>query len=205
MWEYQEANTINELLNQYQDSLKQTRKILNKIKIQIDSFEKVCKSPTASKSEKLHAKEKLELLYLDKKVVSSWERNLIYSIDWMKTGRMPRQRRGIERRSVYQNQILVDPSTLKTTIEVNQDIYSVDNEQEDENIDYLESLTEERLSILSERDRDIYLMSVNGMPANEIAEYMGMKYNTIYRIIERARQKIVNQNKSENVMATLDW
>lgn len=189
---------MKKLLKEYKNTRSITRSKLNGVEKEIFKLDN---------KENLSTDECKKLMDLqeDKKIINSWISNLNYSIKWMEIGRQPNSMRGIERRSVYQNQILVDPSTLKDTIEENQDVFKVDDEQEEESLEYLESLTEERLDMLSKRDRDIYLMSINGMPANEIAEYMHMKYNTVYKIIERSRQKIIDKNESQNVISSLEW
>ena len=195
-----------ELLNEYQKTLEYT-------KLALKRREKLIKNPNAKWAFENNLSVYYDTAHVgdsaalpnDIKILKAAIRNLEFTIEWLENGRMPGLRRGIERRSVYQKEILVDSNTLKKHIENQQDIYFQDEQTNDETIEYLELLTQEKLSILTEQEKDIYLMAINGMTTNEIAEHLDMKYNTVYKVIDRCYKKIKIDNEQRNVIQSLDW
>ncbi|WP_421663618.1 sigma factor-like helix-turn-helix DNA-binding protein [Lysinibacillus telephonicus] len=193
-----------DLLNEYKRTLKKTKQDL-KIKEKLynePNYQFACEN-------NLEFYYKLNdpfLLHQDIAILRAEIRDLEFIINWIEKGRMPGLRRGIERRSVYQKEVLCDPETIKqNNIEQHQDMYFTNETTDNETITYLECLTKEKLSILTEKEKDIYLMAINGLTAKEIAEYMDMKYNTVYKIIERCYEKVKKDNEAKNATLSLDW
>jgi RNA polymerase sigma-70 factor (ECF subfamily) len=129
----------------------------------------------------------------DKKIIAGIISDLEYALEWMTTGRRPGLRRGIERRSAYQRERPFDPVLMQTyfrSLEATN--YSWDNHHHEDGIstwDY--ERIEDALSILSDREKEIYLMSRGYcLPYSEIASLLGLKKATVQNNIKRAEKKI---------------
>jgi len=168
--------------------MKETRAILNDI-------EKVIKLTEDDNSQE--SLNYLMELQKDKDVINSWISNLQYSIQWLSTGRRPGSSRGIERRSVYQKEILTDSTEIAKIIESGQ-CYQLDedNMESEEELEYFSQATNAVLDVLTEKESEIYKMSINGLAPFQIAEYMQMPYKTVYKTIKRCKKKISNEDVS---------
>ena len=179
---------MKELLVEYRQTLTETRMLLANLEKKI----KIAKSIKNNKA--LHILIKLQE---DKVVINSWISNLQYSIQWLNTGRRPRSTRGIERRSVYQKEILTDASEIAKIIESEQSFYideiNMESEEEEE---YFEQVTNSILEILTEKESQIFKMHISGLAPFEIAGYMQMPYKTVYKSIKRCKEKISNEDVS---------
>ncbi|MEK4247609.1 hypothetical protein MKZ20_20235 [Psychrobacillus sp. FSL K6-2684] len=179
---------MKELLVEYRQTLKETRVLLSDI-------EKIIKINEADKS--LESKELLIELQEDKKVINSWISNLQYSIQWLSSGKRPGSTRGIERRSVYQKEILTDATEIAKIIESGQVIYNEEESTEtDEEQEHFSQVTDAVLGVLTDKECEIYKMSINGLAPFEIAQYMEMPYKTVYKAINRCERKIQNEDVS---------
>ncbi|MED3549974.1 hypothetical protein [Cytobacillus praedii] len=176
---------MNELLIEYRQTLKETRSLLA-------SLEKKIKAVKITGN-----KEELVKLEEDKSIVNSWISNLQYSIQWLSTGRRPGSTRGIERRSVYQKEILIDGMEIAKVIDSGQSYYPEEEsiESEEEQL-YFEKVTNSILDVLTEKERDIYNMHLNGLAPFEISNYMDIPYKTVYKSINRCQEKIRNEDVS---------
>lgn len=178
---------MKELLVEYRQTLKETRVLLS-------DLEKIIKITEADKS--LESKEMLIELQEDKKVINSWISNLQYSIQWLSTGKRPGSTRGIERRSVYQKEILTDAAEIAKIIESGQSLYLDEENESTEEQEHFDQVTNSILEILTDKERDIFKMSINGLAPFEIAKYMDMPYKTVYKSIKRCEEKISNEDVS---------
>jgi RNA polymerase sigma-70 factor (ECF subfamily) len=195
MWKYHETKNMKELLRQYKTSLKDTRKMLSKIKKQISLLEQIYTDTELSKVDRIKAKGKLEPLYMDKKVVSSWVQNLSYCIEWMETGRRPGNRRGAERLAAYQKEIpfenyWIQQKRDKSTIDYYDSISTTDEEPDALSTEEKEYLTNKILSSLTERQKTMLTLSANGYTHSEIAELLSVSKGTVDVTIARAKVKI---------------
>ncbi|GAF65232.1 putative RNA polymerase [Bacillus sp. TS-2] len=126
----------------------------------------------------------------EQKIVSGMLSDLRYSIDWMSSGREPGARRGIERRAVYQRELLMEPAMLQVVSDHCR-LNERENCLEEEEREALESKINEILSKLTEREKDIYLMSrVNLLSYQQIASLLSVSKSTIQKTLERAEMKI---------------
>lgn len=50
----------------------------------------------------------------DKKLISGMVSDLAFTIEWLESGRLPRAKRGYDRRDSYQRMILKDPRIIDT-------------------------------------------------------------------------------------------
>lgn len=179
---------MRELLVEYRHTLKETRSLLAGLEKKI----KIAKSIKNNKA--LHILNKLQE---DKKVINSWISNLQYSIQWLSTGRRPGSTRGIERRSVYQKEILTDATEIAKLIEDGQNFsFEEDVLESEEEQEHFEQVTNAVLEVLTEKESEIYKMSLNGLAPFEIADYMQIPYKTVYKSIKRCEKKISNEDVS---------
>lgn len=131
----------------------------------------------------------------DKNIINSWISNLQYSIQCLSTGKRPESTRGIERRSVYQKEILTDATEIAKIIESGQ-IFYLEGDESNEEQEHFDQVTNSILEILTDKERDIYKMSINGLALFEITKYMDMPYKTVYKYIKRCEEKISNEDVS---------
>lgn len=117
------------------------------------------------------------------KIVSGMISDLNYSIDWLKRGRRPGNRRGIERQSIYQRTALLD-TTLFPALDLNGEKEKpVDEKDKRAMIDILWTL--------SNRERQCYVLHMSyGMSYNEIAEELSVARGSVQKFVERAKKKV---------------
>lgn len=116
----------------------------------------------------------------DRKLVNGMISDMDYSLEWMKKGRRPGNRRGIERRSAYQRSSYCE-----------MDIFpSLENEQKE----IPTALKYKLLDVLLEfsgRERECYLLHMSqGFSFAQIAKIMGLSRSSVQRYIERAKKKL---------------
>ncbi|MEH6944402.1 sigma-70 family RNA polymerase sigma factor [Bacillus sp. JJ722] len=132
----------------------------------------------------------------DKKILGSMASDLVYAIEWMRTGKQPGPRRGIERRAAYQKERPCDPILMqryfRTTAE---DVYEWDNHQQEDTLSYWDRVKlDDALSVLTEREKEIFLMSKgNCLSFSKIADLLEVSKSTVQDTIERADKKITEQ------------
>ncbi|MGG0794552.1 sigma factor-like helix-turn-helix DNA-binding protein [Brevibacillus laterosporus] len=145
-------------------------------KMQLEAKRRLLKKENTSKDE-LKASD-IELLG---EMISSVD----FIIEWIKTGKLPGMKRGIERRAAYQREVLMDPLTLQSHI-------NRTNAGSPANItDSQRSEINEALSKLSKRERDCYTMAHGqGISQYEIATILGLSRTAVDTYIRRAQQKI---------------
>ena len=158
---------MEELLKQYRESLRLARKLLE----------------TASDE--------------DKKIIRGMISDLEFTIEWLATGRRPENRRGIERRAAYQRERLFDPLLIQKYFRSTEPTYAWDDHNKESIITSwdLERI-EDALSVLTEREREVYLMSRGYcLTYSEIANYLCISSSSVQTTIERAERKIKKRIK----------
>lgn len=132
------------------------------------------------------------------KILSSMASDLEYSLEWMRTGRRPGNRRGIERRAAYQRERAFDPMLMQRYFRsADETVYEWDNHVQQYTIGEWEKIQlEDALSVLTEREKEIYLMSRgNCFSYSEIAGYLVISRSAVQTMIERSEKKIAQQVK----------
>lgn len=125
----------------------------------------------------------------DKKVISGIISDLEYALEWLKSGRNPDARRGIDKHGVY----LTDTAVLDVL-----PVHNVYKELAKELSYFDKELIEDTLCTLTIRERDIFIMiKVEGIIFEYTAELLGLKKSTVQTHLERAEKKIEHRkNKS---------
>jgi positive control factor len=152
---------MNELLQEYKETLKQTRKLLK------------------------HASDE------EKKIIAGMISDLEFAIEWMKTSRQPGNRRGTERRAAYQREKPSDPLLMKKYFRSSESVYEWDNHKKENVItQWDKQRIEDALSVLTDREREVYLMSRGYcLTYSEIANYLWISSSSVQTKIERAEKK----------------
>lgn len=196
MIEYQESQEIEQLLNQYRESLKETRLLLRKISRKIEPLDEIIKDRHSLKLEKLAAKENMESLLIDRSIVKSWEQNLLYCIEWMETGRRPGNRRGAERLSAYQREKPFENYWIQRRID-KRSLEEIDSVIIDDELNpskkEKEAIVKEMTANLSEKQKTMLTLSSNGYSHSEIAKLLKVKKGTVDVTIARAKSKIEDE------------
>jgi positive control factor len=163
---------MNNLLKEYKESLKITRKMY------------------------------LNALEGDKKIIAGMISDLEFAIEWMSTGRRPGNKRGIERRAAYQREKPFDPLLMQKFFRSSEPVYKWDDEErKEENLitEWDRQRIEDALSVLTKREREVYLMSRGYcLTYSEIANYLCISSSSVQTLIERAEKKI-QKRKNESL------
>lgn len=153
---------MEELLKQYKETLRETRKLLKKASDE------------------------------DKEVIRGMISDLEFAIEWMETGRRPGNRRGIERIAAYQREKPFDLLLMQKFFRSSEPVYEWDDhEKEDVITSWARQRIEDALSVLTDREREVYLMSRGYCLAySEIVNYLYISSSSVQTMIERAEKKI---------------
>ncbi|WP_164908526.1 sigma factor-like helix-turn-helix DNA-binding protein [Halobacillus litoralis] len=109
-------------------------------------------------------------------------------IRWLVRGREPGAKRGLDRRSVYQNTVKSNNDTLSFFNNKRKELNQFDGKEvsvwDNERI-------EDALALLTVREKDVYLLHEVGVYSfMEIAEMMYIKKGTVQKHYERSKRKI---------------
>ena len=157
-------------------------------------MEELIKSYKQSLREMKNAKE--NAYEEEKKIFSGMISDLEFTLEWLSTGRRPGNRRGIERRAAYQREKACDPLLMQRYFRsMNDNLYEWDDHEKENAISKWEKIQlEDALSVLTEREKKVYLMSRGYcLPYREIAKYLMISCSTVQTMIERAEKKIARQ------------
>lgn len=115
-----------------------------------------------------------------------------FTLEWLQNGRQPGARRETDRRNVYQRTILADPRIIDAMPKE----YAINQEPEGEISDWDKERIADALSVLTEREKDIFNMhTVQNMSFEEIAQLLDIKKGTVQKNIERSRLKMKNRKE----------
>lgn len=189
---YIETNNVEELLQQYELTLMDTKKSLREIEEEIQTYAAIYEDLCANENVKAWAREMAAPFLEDKEVISSWKRNLEYSIAWMKTGHRPGLKRGIERRAAYQNEKPVDPLLMQRYFRSSINPYDWDQEEKEYVITPSEQeILNQAMSVLTEKEREVYILARgNGHSQYKVAGMMNLSRSRVRNMLERADKKI---------------
>ncbi|MED1508723.1 sigma-70 family RNA polymerase sigma factor [Bacillus proteolyticus] len=132
----------------------------------------------------------------DLKVLTDMISDISYSLEWMKKARRPGNHRGGERLAAYQRERACDPLLMQRYFRsMDDNLYEWDNHQQEHAIGEWDKIRlEDALSLLTEREKEVYLMSRGYcLTYREIARYLNVTCSTVQSMIERAEKKIARQ------------
>lgn len=106
-------------------------------------------------------------------------------IEWLHTGRQPGARRGIDRRSVYQNTVLLDPMTMANFSNAYNSRSGSTITEEDRH------KLEEVLGILSPQERECFVLAFGQCYSHgEIAKALAISKGAVDKYVQRAHEKV---------------
>jgi RNA polymerase sigma factor (sigma-70 family) len=141
---------------------------------------------TVGKKELEEYRETLDASNLDyeknNEIIGGMISDMQYALDWMKIGRRPGARRGIDRQSVYQRTVLLD-TEIFPSLQVETSEGELTEEEKRRVTDVLRTL--------SFRERHCFILNVSyGLSYNEIADEMKLSKASVQQYVIRARKKI---------------
>ncbi|WP_010279826.1 sigma-70 family RNA polymerase sigma factor [Paenibacillus senegalensis] len=108
-----------------------------------------------------------------------------FVVEWIQAGRMPGNRRGIERRAAYQREKLVDPIHMQAYVQRSAAGSPANLSDGDR------ARLEQALSMLSDRERECYLLAHGEcFSYQEIAELLQVTKGSVSQYIRRAQIKL---------------
>lgn len=134
---------------------------------------------------KLRALRTLNTDKAEREIIGGMISDCTYTIDWLRTGRRPGNRRGIERRAAYQRERPIDPLHLQA-------YYSNSTAGSPANLSSHERfLIEDALRTLTPLERECFEMAYGGCQSHaEIALMLGLSKGNVSTILDRANKKI---------------
>ncbi len=121
----------------------------------------------------------------DRKIISGMISDCEYVMEWLETGRRPGNKRGIERRAVYQRLKLVDPIRMQSFRQ------PATGGSPSNLSEYQRFQIEDALSRLSPRERECYTMAYGDcLSFSRIGELLNLKKSTVQSYVETAQYKI---------------
>jgi positive control factor len=180
------------LINEYEQTLRSTIKIKKALEKRLQPFKEIYQNKRMSMQERFKAKEASADLRNDLSVVSSWERNIQYSLEWMRTARCPGSTRGIERRAAYEREKPFDPLLMQRFFRSIEPIYFWDKEPKENVITPSEKqVISKVLKVLTDKELEVYLMARgNSFSQYKIANLMDISRASVQTMIKRADKKI---------------
>jgi positive control factor len=132
---------------------------------------------------------------LDKSIIKSMMRDLLYSIEWMETGRQPGNKRGVERLAAYQRERPFDPLLMQRFFRSQDESYAWDDAEIESVISSAEQeMIEDALSVLTAKEKEVYLMSRGHcLSYSQIANYLCISSSSVQTMIERSEKKIAKR------------
>ncbi|QMV44457.1 sigma-70 family RNA polymerase sigma factor [Cohnella cholangitidis] len=107
-----------------------------------------------------------------------------YAIEWMRTGRQPYSRRGVDRRKIYHEPYVLDKDlfpSLQDPEPANEPRYSSEERR----------IALELIRSMTDRERDCFLLhAAQGLSMAAIAKELKISKRTVQQSIDRAKKKI---------------
>lgn len=174
-----EANWADDLIFQYSIGRKDLARMKRELEDEASNLVKDKKAEDIDYDTRVQ----LKSIEQDKSLINSMISDMDYSLEWMRRGRRPENRRGIDRRAAYQRSILMD-----------MDLFPFIEEETDPKVHITEEKRKQILDILielSDRERHCYLLHMaNGMTISQIKAELGVGRSTVQTYINRAKEKI---------------
>jgi len=127
----------------------------------------------------------------EREIIGGMASECEYVHEWLNTGRRPGNKRGIERRSAYQREKLIDPIRMQAFV-ANSTAGSPANLSDMEKFQL-----ESALALLSERERECYVMAHGqGFAHSDISIMLNISKNSVKAYIDRAQKKISMETQS---------
>ncbi|PGC08452.1 RNA polymerase subunit sigma-24 [Bacillus wiedmannii] len=129
----------------------------------------------------------------DIRIINEMISDINYALEWMRTAKQPGKTRGIERRAAYEREKSCDPLLMQRYVRSTEiPVYEWDTEAKESVISEWDRIQlEDALSTLTEREKEIYVMSRGyGFTQDVISNYLNVKRTTVQEYLKRADKKI---------------
>lgn len=183
---------MKSLLEEYKVTLQKTKKHLKIIEKQLLPLKEIIHNPEEFQEWREAARLKAEPLRMDKEILSGIESDLEFIIEWLSTGRQPGTKNGVDHLAAYQKEKPFDPYLMQIYAQTKQDVYEWEDPEEEQDI-HKERLSNQILSVLSEKEKEIFILSSNGLSQYEIADTLHIPRTTIMNCLKRSREKIMEE------------
>jgi DNA-binding CsgD family transcriptional regulator len=128
----------------------------------------------------LQTAEPNDLIAEELRIVGDMIADMNYSLEWMRTGRRPNSRRGIDIKDAYKRSILMDMDLLP----------NVPVEQESQITVAQKQAMVEILMVLSPRELECYLLHMSqGLSFAEIGDELKLTKAAVQKYVDRAKAK----------------
>lgn len=115
-------------------------------------------------------------------IVEDMIADMHYAMEWMRTGREPHKRRGLDIHDAYSRSILMDMELLPASTTVRQEIRATEAQK----VELVQILMK-----LSTRERQCFLLHTShGLSMAEIGAELGISKRSVQEYIEKARAKV---------------
>ncbi|WP_166695849.1 sigma-70 family RNA polymerase sigma factor [Bacillus cereus] len=152
-----------------------------------DLMEQYTKTRKTLEESKVGATEK------DISIINEMISDINYALEWMRTAKQPGKTRGIERRAAYEREKPCDPLLMQRYVRSTViPVYEWDTEVKESVISEWDRIQlEDALSTLTEREKEIYIMSRGyGFTQDKISNYLKLQRTTVQEYLKRADKKI---------------
>ena len=179
---------MDDLIKEYREALKDIRRQKALVKEKIVFQKKLLERDPDNKE----IKKEIKRLKKERKIFTGTESDLVFTIQWMKSGHMPGIRRGIERRASYQNEKPIDPLTMQRYFRSSEAEFPWDKSPKECVITRTEKeIIEEAVNKLSQKEMEVYLLAKGkSFSQYKIADMMNISRSSVKVMIRRADQKI---------------
>jgi RNA polymerase sigma-70 factor (ECF subfamily) len=115
-------------------------------------------------------------------IVEDMIADMHYAMEWMRTGREPHKRRGLDIHDAYSRSILMDMELLPASTTARQELRATESQK----VELVQILMK-----LSNRERQCFLLhTAHGLSMAEIGKELKISKASVQKNIERARAKI---------------
>ncbi|HDR6244835.1 TPA: RNA polymerase subunit sigma-24 [Bacillus cereus] len=152
-----------------------------------DLMEQYTKTRKTLEESKVGATEK------DISIINEMISDINYALEWMRTAKQPGKTRGIERRAAYEREKPCDPLLMQRYVRSTViPVYEWDTEVKESVISEWDRIQlEDALSTLTEREKEIYIMSRGyGFTQDKISNFLKLQRTTVQEYLKRADKKI---------------
>lgn len=176
---------MQDLLQGYKETRKVLKRIQRSLKESDDSIRVVRLEEVKRKTGRAKTTSNGDEHKSERQIIGEMIGDTEFVIEWLETGRRPGNKRGIERRASYQKEKLMDPLLMQAFV-ARSTAGSPSNLSE-----WQRQQIEDALCVLSERERDCYLMAYGEcFSHSKIANFLGISKSSVNTHIQRAQKKI---------------
>ncbi|MGD8188554.1 sigma factor-like helix-turn-helix DNA-binding protein [Brevibacillus ginsengisoli] len=187
---------MQDLLNGYKETRKTLQSIQRSLKESDDDIRVIRLEEARIKSGKAKALSNGDEHKTERQIIGEMIGDCEYVIEWLKSGKRPGNKRGIERRAAYEKEKPMDPVKMQAFVS-RSTAGSPANLTDDEMF-----RLEEALSCLTERERECYILTHGeGFSFEDTAKLLKITKGSVQTYVKRAQAKITEQLQTNLFLA----